>query len=94
MVVLFVFSRLEQAMRRELYHTLVIETAGSVQQLTRIRSVLAEYDVEIRDLTITEGRQPDHVRVEFYVKVLPDQPREEIVAQLLRLERVVEAHWV
>ena len=93
MVVLFGFSRLERAMRRDWYQTLIIETAASGHDLARIRSLLAEYDIEIRDLDIKEGAQPGQVRLEFQVKLLPDQPRDQIVQQLLGVERTVRAYW-
>lgn len=94
MVVMFGFSRLERAMRKEWYQTLVIETTGTGQELARIRQLLAEHDIEIRDLDIKEGRQPDRVQFEFQVKLLPDQPKEEIIDQLMRLERTVGARWL
>ena len=94
MVVMFGFSRFERAMRKEWYQTLVIETTGTGQDLARIRQLLAEYDIEIRDLDIKEGRQPNQVQLEFQVKLLPDQPRDEILNQLMRLERTVGARWV
>ena len=93
LVVLFGFSRLERAMRRDWYQVLVVETAGSGTDLAHIRSLLGEYDIEIRDLDIKESAQPGRVRMEFQVKLLPDQPREEIVTKLQQLERTVEAHW-
>ena len=93
-LVLFGLSRLEQAMRRDWYQTLVIETAGTGEELVRIRGLLSEYDLEIRDLDIKPGRQPDRLRLEFQLKLLAGQPREEIVDHLLRATRAVEAHWV
>ena len=94
MIVLFGFSRLERAMRRDWYQTLVIETAGGGSELARIRGLLAEYDIEIRDLDIKESGQAGQVRFEFQVKLLPDQPRDEIVGKLRALERTVDAYWV
>ena len=93
LLVLFVFSRLERAMRRDWYQTLVIETSGSGHELARIRGLLADYDIEIRDLEIKEGRQSDQVRLEFQVKLLADQPREEILSKLSALQSTIEAHW-
>ena len=92
-LVLFAFSRLEHAMRKEWYQTLVVETRGTGEELVRIRRVLADYDIEIRDLDIKEGRHADHVRLEFQVKLLPDQPKEKILDQLLHATHTVEAHW-
>ena len=94
MLVLFGFSPLERAMRKTWYQTLIIETTGSGYQLVSIRGLLAEYDIEIRDLEMREGAQSGRLHLEFYVKLLPDLPREEIIGKLLRLEGTVEARWV
>jgi len=93
LVALFGFSRVDRAMRKDWYQTLIVETSGSGENLIRIRSLLATYDLEIRDLDIKAGRQPDTVQLEFQVKLLPDTPREEITSQLLRLEHTAKAHW-
>jgi putative Mg2+ transporter-C (MgtC) family protein len=92
-VVLFGFSRLERSVRRGWYQTLIVETTATGHGLARIRGLLVDSDIEILGFDIKEGRQPDHVRLEFRVKLLPDQPREEIVSKLLGLERMVEARW-
>ena len=91
--VLFGFSHLERAMRRDWYQHLIIETAGSADELARIRHLLADYDIEIRDLDIATGAQPNQVRLEFHVKLLPDHPREEIAKKLRELAGTVDAHW-
>ena len=93
LVVLFGFSQLERTMRRDWYQTLVIEADGSAQTLGRVRGLLAEHDIEIRDLEIRQSERPGQVQIEFQVKVLPDQSREEIVATLSRMEHVAEARW-
>ena len=93
LVVLFGLSGLERAMRKEQYQTLVIETAGSVHDLAQIRTLLAEYEIEIRDFDIQESEQEGRIHVEFQVKLLADQPRDEIISELQRCERVVGAHW-
>ena len=81
-------------MRKEWYQTLVIETTGSGPEMTRIRNLLSEYEVEIRDLDIKESEHADRLRLELQVKLVPDQPRDEIITQLRRLERTVEAYWI
>ena len=93
MTALLVFSRLERAMRRDWYQILVVETSGAAADLAGIRSLLAEYDIEIRDIDIKAGNAPGRVRLELHVKLLPDQPHEEIVSKLLQLERTVGAYW-
>ena len=92
-VVLFGLSRFERAIRKEQYQLLVIEMDGAGRNLARVRELLADYDIEIRDLDIKEAQQPDHVRVEFQVKLLSDHPRDEILNELRRIERIVTAHW-
>lgn len=93
LMALFGFSRMERAMRKDWYQTLIVETSGSGGDLVHIRSLLASYDMEIRDLDIKTGHQPETVQLEFQVKLLPNAPREEITSQLLRLEHTVKAHW-
>ena len=80
-------------MRKTWYQTLVIETSGSGQDLARIRDLLSRYDLEIRDLDIKAGGQPHAVQFEFQVKLLPDQPRDEILKHVLALEHTVTARW-
>ena len=92
-LVLFGFSPLERAMRKTWYQTLIVETTGSGSALVNIRGLLGDYDIEIRDLEISEGAQSGRLHLQFYVKLLPDQPREEIVSKLLRLEGTVDARW-
>lgn len=93
MVVLFGFARLERAMRRDWYQVLVVETTDAGADLVRIRNVLKDYDIEIRDVDVATGSQPGRQRLEFQLKLLPDQPREEIVGKLLQSASTVEAHW-
>ena len=92
-VVLFGFSGLERSMRKEQYHTLILETSGGVHDLALIRQLLGEYDMEIRDLDLKEADEPGHMRLEIQIKMLADQPREEIVQELSRLKQVPKAHW-
>ena len=92
-VVLFGLSGFERAMRKEQYQVLVVEMSGKGQALARLRGVLNEYDIEIRDLDIHEGKQDDHVRLEIQVKLLQDHSKDEIVSKVTRLEHVIGAHW-
>ena len=94
LVVLLGLSRLERAMRKEHYQVLAIEMAGSVQELVRVRHLLGEHELEIRDFDVKPGDQPNRLRLEVHVKLLSDQSREEIVSDLLRLEPTMKAHWV
>jgi len=92
-IALYGFSRLERAMRKHWYQTLVVETRASGADLASIRKVLAEFDVEIRDMDIRPLDSPDRFHIEFHVKLLTPQHREEILENLVRLESTTRAHW-
>ena len=81
-------------MRRGWYRTLIVETTGGARELAAVRRLLGTYDIEIRDLDIKEGDQPNRTRLELQVKLLTDEPREEIIEQLRRLEHTTGAHWL
>ena len=93
LIVMFAFSRLERAMRKEWYQTLVVETRGGAEEIARVRRVLADYEIEIRDFDVQPGKQAAQTRLELQVKLLTNQPREEILNQLRRLEHTVDAYW-
>lgn len=94
LVVLFGFARLERSMRREWYQTLVIDLSGPGYDLAQLHQVLAEHDIEVRDLDVQSGSPPGAVRLEFHVKLLPDESRDQVVKRLLQVERVTAARWV
>ena len=93
-IALFGLSRLERAMRRGQYQTLILDMSGSAHELGRVRALLSEYDTEIRDLDIREGAQPEMMHIEFHVKLLSEQSKEEFLGELLRLEPTIKARWV
>ena len=93
-VALFGFSRLERAMRRSWYQTLVVDTTVSDSGLAKIRDVLTAYDVEIRDVDVKKGGEPGRSQIEFQVKLLTQQHRQEILENLLRVEGTAKAQWV
>jgi putative Mg2+ transporter-C (MgtC) family protein len=94
LTVLLGLSRLERAMRKEQYQVLVIEMAESAEGLARVRSLLGQHELEIRDFDVKTGEQPHRLQLEVHVKLLSDHARDEIVSDLLRLEPAVRAHWL
>lgn len=94
LVALYGFSPLERAMRKTWYRTLLLETHSSVASLVEIRSLLASYDVEIRDLDIKQGDQPDRCRIELQLKLLHQEQQDGILTSVSRLKGVTRAQWV
>ena len=93
LLVVFGFSPIERAIRKEWYQTIVIETEGTITRLAKIRKLFDAFDLEIRDFQIEEIALPDLVRLEFQVKLLHPEVRQEVVTQLSRLEPPAKAHW-
>ena len=93
LIVLFGLSGWERRIRKDWYQVLVIQTRASTVDLSSIRQVLAEYDVEIRDLEIKRTDQPDDSIVELHVKLLSERDKDKIVSDVLRLEGTRRAHW-
>lgn len=91
---LFGFSRLERALRTSAYGTLVAEGRTSGEELANIRRVLAEYEVEIRDLDIKTVDGIRGSRVELHVKLPDRQHMEEIIDDLQHLKGITRVHWV
>ena len=93
LMTLFGFSHLERAMRRDVYRTLVVETKASGEDLAAIRKVLADYEVEIRDIDVKRTDDPERSRLELDVKLSTDRGHDEILQDVLRLEAVTRAVW-
>ncbi|HEX9780316.1 MAG TPA: MgtC/SapB family protein [bacterium] len=92
-VALFWLSRLEQAMRKEWYHTLTVEADSPGDILSEIRQVLAEFDVEIRDFEVTKGGLEGTSQLELHVKLLSVRDREGILNDLRSVRGVRRARW-
>ena len=92
-VVLLGLGRLERRIRRDWYRVLIVESHASSDELAQIRQVLADYDVEIRDFEIKRTPQPDYSVVEFQLRMISEQDEGSIVAALLRIEGIRQAHW-
>ncbi len=81
-------------MRRDVYGTIVIEGDVSGEGLAKIRAVLAEYPVEIRDLDVKSIPEGKFSRIEIDVQLLGEKDKKQVVKGLLQLDAVRRAHWV
>lgn len=94
LVALFGLSRLERRLRKDWYRTLVIESRGSSEDLIRLRAVLSEYDVEIRDFNVRRTDQSETSRLDLDLKLLSGVDEEPILRAVERLEGTRRTHWV
>ncbi len=93
LVVLFGMSRLERAIRKDWYRTLVIETPASGDELAQIRRVLANYHAEIRDLEIGQSAEHGASVVELDLRLPSERDEDAVLRDVLRLDGTRKAHW-
>ncbi|MBI3320560.1 MAG: MgtC/SapB family protein [Candidatus Omnitrophica bacterium] len=93
LLALFGLGNFERGMRKDWYRILVVDTRASSEALAKIRHILSDYEVEIRDLEIKPTDQPDVSIVELHVKLLSQHDEPAIVNEILRLEGTRRAHW-
>jgi len=79
--------------RRDQYRTLEVEMRGdSFEGLRKIRTVLTEYNTEIKDLEVGRPEQ-EKVRIQLNLKLLSPRDEEPILKELTGVEGVVRALW-
>lgn len=91
--VLFGIGQIERRMRKDWYQTLTVEMSASPEEFARIRQVLGQYEVEIRDLDIRPADQPGRSLVAFDVKLGSVYERDPIIQAVERVEGVQRAYW-
>lgn len=92
--VLFLLSEIERrVLRRSLFKLLVIDIQGGMMQLKKIRDLLSDYHVEIRDIDIKSLPEGDKYRIEMHVRVL-DRYESEIVNDISGMQGVSGVRWL
>ena len=91
---LFFLNRVERGMiRRDWYKSLEIDTKAGASQLQEIRSLLSEYDVEIKDFDVKKSSSSEDLIIKISVKLLTNEYDNEIIAKLRDLDGVRKASW-
>ena len=93
LVVLFGIGQIERRMRKDWYQTLTVEMSASPEQFAKIRQVLGQYEVEIRDLEIKPADRPELSIVAFDVKLGSVYERDPIIQAVEQVDGVQRAHW-
>ena len=93
-IALMFFSRLEHVMiRKNWYKTIVIETKDGLEQLKKIRGVLAEYGSEINDLEADRSIDGTHMILKFGLKLTTNLYNAQLIEEIARLEGVKSVKW-
>jgi len=91
---LFLLNRVERGMiRRDWYKSLEVDTKAGASQLQEIRSLLSEYDVEIKDFDVKKSSSSEDLIIKISVKLLTNEYDNEIIAKIRELEGVKKANW-
>lgn len=91
---LFFLTRIERLMiRKDWYKIMEIETKSGALQLENIRSILSEYEVEIKDFEVRKTTLPDDLILKLSLKLLTNEYDNEIVSKIRELNGVKKANW-
>lgn len=91
---LFLLNRVEKTMiRRDWYKSLEIDTKAGASQLQEIRSLLSEYDIEIKDFDVKKSSSSEDLIIKISVKLLTNEYDDEIISKIRELDGVRKASW-
>jgi len=92
---LFFLNIFEKSLiRKDWYKVIAVETKSGASQLEEIRSVLAEYEVEIKDFEVQKAASPDNVILKVSLKLLTSEQDEEIISKMRQLDGIKKVNWV
>jgi hypothetical protein len=91
---LFFLNIFEKSLiRKDWYRVIAVEARAGASQLEEIRSVLAEYEVEIKDFEVQKAVSPDNVVLKISLKLLTSEQDEEIISKMRQLDGIKKASW-
>jgi putative Mg2+ transporter-C (MgtC) family protein len=92
---LFFLNIFEKSLiRKEWYKVIAVESKAGASQLEEIRSVLAEYEVEIKDFEVQKAASSDNLVLKISLKLLTSEYDEEIVSRMRQLDGVKKVNWM
>lgn len=94
LMTLFFLNRIEKMLiRKDWYKVLEVETKTGVSQLEAIRSVISDYEIEIKDFEICKSSSGDMI-LKVSLKLLTSEYDNEILSRMRQLEGVKKVNWV
>ena len=92
-IVLISLSRLENRIRRDVYKILKVEAKGGIEQLCSIRKVLADYQIEIKDMDIEKSPQENKFILSVQLKLSTDRLSSQVTETMSGLTGVTLVKW-
>jgi len=91
---LFFLNRVERGMiRKDWYKSMEIDTKAGASQLQEIRSLLSEYDIEIKDFDVKKSSSSEDLIIKISVKLLTNEYDNEIISKIRELDGIKKAGW-
>lgn len=91
---LFFLTRIERLiLRKDWYKIMEIETKSGAFQLENIRSILSEYEIEIKDFEVQKAASPDDMILKMSLKLLTNEYENEIISKMRQLDGIKKANW-
>ncbi|MFH2144916.1 MAG: MgtC/SapB family protein [Candidatus Omnitrophota bacterium] len=92
-IVLISLSRLENRIRRDVYKVLKVEAKGGIEQLCSIRKILADYQIEIKDMDIEKSPQENKFTLSMQLKLSTDRLSSQVTETMSGLTGVTLVKW-
>ena len=91
---LFFLNIFEKSLiRKDWYKLIAVETKAGASQLEEIRSVLAEYEVEVKDFEVQKSASSDNLVLKITLKLLTSEYDEEIISRVRQLDGIKKVNW-
>ena len=92
---LFFLNIFEKSLiRKDWYKVIAVETKAGASQLEEIRSVLAEYEVEVKDFEVQKSASSDNLVLKITLKLLTSEYDEEIISRVRQLDGIKKVNWM
>lgn len=93
-ITLMLFSRLEYAMiRKYWYKTLIVEAREGIDQMKRVREILAEHTSEITDFEVARSADGVSMILTLGVRLHAMKHADQLIEEIGRLEGVKNVKW-
>ena len=93
-VTLMFIGNLEHSMiRKDWYKTIVVESADGMDQLKKVREVLAEYNAQINDLELERSKDGAFMILKLGLKLTTNQHNAQLIHEIGRLEGIKAVKW-
>jgi putative Mg2+ transporter-C (MgtC) family protein len=93
-ITLMFFGRVEHAMiRKDWYKTVIIESKDGLEQLKRVREILAEYAADITNFEVERSKDGESMVLKIGLRLSTSRHTAVIIQDISHLEGIKNARW-